>query len=284
MLLVEELSPTSFNPEDWWLVVLKGYFDGAQTADADRVTLASVSGTCDEWTPVERAWRQVIADHKAPPLHTTNAYALQKEFKGWTNEKVNDYISACVDVQQGSLAQPGKILVPTESGYLPNIVKTGLNGITMTIPLDDFRRARDEVENFPNAISELCASETLGFVLRYGKRLGVVGYQLYFDRNEPFCGHVRDRWNSRKSRKQIPEIKKVVHVGESDMAASPALQIADLLAWCINHKDSVRRIWHKRVGDLHWDSYILTYEYLINPTPGALRRAAAWNFPKRRMT
>ena len=201
-------------------MVLKGYFDGAQTADADRVTLASVSGTCDEWTPVERAWKQVIADHKAPPLHTTNAYALQKEFKGWTNEKVNDYISACVDVLEGSLAQPGKILVPTASGYLPNIVKTGLNGITMTIPLDDFRRARDKVENFPNAISELCASETLGFVLRYGKRLGVEGYRLHFDRNEPFYGHVRDRWNSKKSRKQIPEIKKVVHVGESDMAAS----------------------------------------------------------------
>lgn len=88
----------SFNPEDWWLVVLKGYFDGAQSANADRVTLASVSGTCGEWTPVERAWKQVIADHKAPPLHTTDAYALQKEFKGWTNEKVNDYISACVDV------------------------------------------------------------------------------------------------------------------------------------------------------------------------------------------
>lgn len=154
----------------------------------------------------------------------------------------------------------------------------------MTIPLDDFRRARDEVENFPNAISELCASETLGFVLRYGKRLGVEGYQLYFDRSEPFCGHVRDRWNSRKSRQQIPEIKKVIHVGESDMAASPALQIADLLAWCINHKDNVRRNWHKRVGDLHWDSYILTYEYLINPTPGALKRTAALNFPKRRMT
>jgi len=70
---LEQLSPASFNPEDWWLVVLKGYFDGAKTADADRVTLASVSGTCDEWAPAERAWKQIIADHKAPPLHTTNA-------------------------------------------------------------------------------------------------------------------------------------------------------------------------------------------------------------------
>jgi hypothetical protein len=281
------LSPTSFIPEDWWLVVLKGYFDGGQTADADRVTLASVCGTCEEWEPVESAWKRVIAKHGAPPLHTTDANALQKEFaskKGWTNEKVNAYISALVDVLEDSLAQPGRILVPTASGYLPNIVKTGLNGVTMTIPVNDFRRAREVVADFPNTISELCASETLGFVLRYGRRLGVEGYQLYFDRNEPFCGHIRDRWNCKKSRREIPEIKKVVSIGESNTAVSPALQIADLFAWCLNHKDNVRRDWHKRVNNLHWDSYILTYEYLIKPTPGALKRTAAWGFTKRRKT
>jgi hypothetical protein len=188
MLLAGAVTADEFQFRDWWLVVLKTYFDGAQTADADRVTLASVSGTCDEWSPVERAWKQVIADHKAPPLHTTNAYALQKEFKGWTNEKVNAYISACVDVLKHSFAQPGKILVPTASGYLPNIVKTGLNGVTMTIPFDDFRRARDEVESFPNTISELCASETLGFVLRYGKRLGVVDFNSTLIEMSRFAG------------------------------------------------------------------------------------------------
>jgi hypothetical protein len=268
-------------------VVLKSYFDGAQTANNDRVTLACICGTCDEWTPAESSWETVITDHKAPPWHTTNAYALQKEFdskKGWTNEKVNAYASACADVLESFLAQPGKILVPTPSGYLPNIVKAGLNGITMTIPVDDFRRAREVVPNFPNSISELCASEILGFVFRYGKRLGVKGYQLYFDRNESFYGHVRDRWNCKKSRKQVPELNKVLHVGESPMAISPALQMADLFGWCINHQDNVRRNWHKRVGDLSWDSYILSYKYLIKPTPGALERTTAWNLPKRKRT
>src|ERR1035441_3128729 len=97
-LTLGELSPTSFIPKDWWLVVLKSFFDGAQTANNDRVTLACVCGTCEEWAPVESAWKQVIADHEDTPWHTTNAYALQKEFdskKGWTNEKVNAYASAC---------------------------------------------------------------------------------------------------------------------------------------------------------------------------------------------
>ncbi len=286
-LLLRDLSPMSVIPKDWWLVVLKAYFDGAQTANNDRVTLSCVCGTCDEWTPVELAWKQVIAKHKAPPLHTTNANALQKEFdkkKGWNNKKVNAYISACVDVLEGSLAQAGRILIPTASGFLPNITKAGLNVVTMTIPLDDFRRARDVVPNFPNSISELCASEVLGFVFRYGRRLRVKGYELFFDRNEPFCGHVKDRWNSTKAQRQIPELKKVASVGESNMNVSPALQIADLFAWCINHQDNVRREWHKRIGDLSWDSYIPTYEYLINPTPGALERTAAFGFSKRKKT
>jgi hypothetical protein len=281
------LSPTSFIPKDWWLVVLKSYFDGGQTADNDRVTLACACGTSEQWEPVESAWKRVIAEHKAPPLHTTDANALQKEFgteKGWNNEKVDAYISACVDVIEGSLAEAGRILVPTTSGLLPNIAKLGLNVFTMTIPFDDFRRAREVKRNLPNSISELCASETLGFVFRWGRRIGVTGYQLYFDQNEPFHGHVCDRRNNKKPRKQIAEMGKVVHIGESDMKVSPALQIADLFAWCINHKDNVRRKWHERLGYLSWDSYILTYEYLINPTPGALERTAAWNLPKRRRT
>jgi hypothetical protein len=58
----------------------------------------------------------------------------------------------------------------------------------MTIPFDDFRRARDEVESFPNTISELCASETLGFVLRYGKRLGVVDFNSTLIEMSRFAG------------------------------------------------------------------------------------------------
>jgi hypothetical protein len=176
-------------PKDWWSVVLKGYFDGGQTANNDRITLACACGTCEEWEPVESAWKQVIAEHNAPPLHTTNANALQKEFgreKGWNNKKVDAYISACVDVIEGSLAKAGRILVPTTSGLLPNIAKPGLNVFTMTIPFDDFRRAREIKRNLPNSIPELCASETLGFVFRWGRRIGVEEYQLYFDQNEPF--------------------------------------------------------------------------------------------------
>jgi hypothetical protein len=267
-------------------VVLKGYFDGGQTADNDRVTLACACGTCEEWEPVELAWKRVISEHQAPPLHTTDAIALQKEFsreKGWNNEKVDAYISACVDVIEGSLAKAGRILVPTTSGLLPNIAKPGLNVFTMTIPFEDFRRAR-EVRNLPNSISELCASETLGFVFRWGRRIGVEGYQLYFDQGEPFYGHVYDRKHNKKSKKDIALMNKVVHLGESDMSVSPALQIADLFAWCINHNDDLRRKWHERLGYLSWDSYILTYEYLIKPTPGALERTAAWNLPNRRRT
>jgi hypothetical protein len=285
---LRELSPTSFIPKDWWFVVLKGYFDGAQTADNDRVTLACACGTCEEWEPVESAWKQVIAKHEAPPLHTTDANALQKDFdekKGWSNKKVDAYISDCVDVIEGSLAEAGRLVIPTLSGgLLPNIAKPGLNVLTMTIPFDDFRRAREVIRNMPNSVSELCASETLGFVFRWGRRLGVEGYLLYFDQGEPFFGHVDDRRKGKKSKKQIAEMEKVASLTKLNTRISPALQIADLCAWGVNHKDDARREWHKHLNRLSWESYDLTYEYLINPTPGALERTAAWNLPKRKRT
>ena len=64
-------------------MVLKGYFDGGNQADRtryDRVTLAVALGTVEQWTPLESAWEKVRLVHEAPPLHTTDAIGLHKDF------------------------------------------------------------------------------------------------------------------------------------------------------------------------------------------------------------
>lgn len=268
-------------------MVLKSYFDGGHSANRDRITLAMACGTCEEWDDAESNWRKVLSDHKAPFLHTTNAVCLQKEFskdKGWNGDKVNAFISDCVNVIEHCLLEPGRVLISDQSGLVANIARPGLNVVTMTIPFDDFRRARKVNLKLPSSITELCASESLGFVFRYGRRIGIQKYQLYFDQGEPFYGHISDRHRNRKTRKDVGLLNNVVHLGQSDMRVSPALQIADLFAWCINHNDDVRREWHERLGRLPWDSAILDYKHLLNPTPGALERTAAWGLPKRKPT
>ncbi len=268
-------------------MVLKGYFDGGNQADIrlyDRISLATVCGTCGQWSDFESSWKNVLASHKAEYLHTTDAIGLQKDFsndKGWDDGKVNAFISDCVEVIRNHHYVPAGPF-PVDIPFNPQVAKQGLMAVTLTIPLDDYRKARNAVFKLPESVTEISASESLGFLFKWGKLIGAEWYELYFDQGEPFYGHVDDRKRNPRSKKQITPMEKVVHLGKSDMRISPALQMADLFAWCINHNDDTRRDWHLKLNDLPWRSLILDYEHLIRPTPGALERTAAWNLPKRR--
>jgi len=269
-------------------VILKSYFDGGNQADSkqyDRITLAAVSGTSDEWKNLELAWNTVLTHHGANFLHTTDAIGLQKEFskkKGWTDDLVDSLILDCVEVVAQHLLVPGKIHVPGPFGYRLNVERSGLNATTFTIPLRDYRQARRVNPKLPNSVTEVCATESLGLCLKWGKVIGAGGYELYFDRGEPFFGHISDRYNNKKSKRAIPLMEKVVQLATSNMKRVPALQVADLFAWSANHINDVRRGWHARLNRLDWYSLILDYRRLLKPTPGALEKLASWNLPKRR--
>jgi hypothetical protein len=79
-------------------------------------------------------------------------------------------------------------------------------------------------------------------------------------------------------------MEKVAHLGESDMRLLPALQMADLFAWGINHANQEVREWHIRLHDLKWESAALEYEHLINPNRAAIDLIHSWKLPKRRAT
>lgn len=260
-------------------MILKSYFDGGNQADSsqyDRVTLATACGTSDQWDTFESAWNEVLRKHNAPFLHTTDAVSLQQAFhkdKGWSRESVDALISDCVDVISAHLCVRGP---------LGGIFRLGLNVFTFMIPLEDYKRARESLKTLPNSVNEICVSETLGISFRWGRRIGVQYHHLYFDQGEPFYGHAVDRWQTKKSRKDIIPMGKVVRLNELDSRVTPALQLADLFAWCINHNDVVTREWHERLHGLTWDSMYLDYDLLMKPTPGALERTAAWNLPRRK--
>jgi hypothetical protein len=272
-------------------VVLKGYFDGGNQADStqyDRIALATACGTIEEWTAFESAWKENLAVHHAPFLHVTDAIGLQKTFskqKGWNYSKVDTFICDCVSIIEQHMVVPGRIFVPAEDrlGLRLNIAKPGLNIFTFTIPLKDYKRARLVVRKLPNSATELCATESVSIVFKWGRRIGVEWYELYFDQGEPFYGHIYGRRHNKKSKRQITPMKKVVHLGESDMRVVPALQVADLFAWCINHVDDVRRKWHGDLNRLPWESLVLDYNHLLTPNPDALERISTWKLPMRKL-
>ena len=253
-------------------MILKSYFDGGNQADSlqyDRITLATVCGMSEQWGNFAPAWNRVLGKHKAEFLHTTDAVSLNKEFakkNGWEKTSVDAFIDDCV-------------------GVIERGITRGLFPVTLTIRLDDFLRARQtNPELLPNTVEDICATESLSFCFKRGRVTGAESYQLYFDQGEPFYGHIYDRLHNKKSKRDIAFMQKIGHLGESDMRLVPALQVADLFAWCSNHHDNVSRDWHRRLNALRWQSLFLDYDLLIKPMPKAIEMSRSWNLPRRRPT
>jgi len=261
-------------------VVLKSYFDGSNQADSseyDRISIATVCGTGKQWKKFDRAWKKVLYRHRADYLHTTDAVSLRNGFtkeKGWNKNRVDAFIGDCVDVIGSQVTIPDGV-----TGKRP---REGLYPVTLTIPFDDWLRAKKTLPELPDTIEELCATESFSFALKWGRYIGAKKYQVYFDRGEPFYGHIRNRWRHPKANKDIEIMKDVINVDESISSEVPALQMADLFAWCINHNDNVTREWHGRLHSLSYNSPLLDYEHLIKPRQGVLEIIDSWELPARR--
>jgi hypothetical protein len=255
-------------------MVLECYFDGAN--QPDQAVLAMACGTPAEWASFNADWNDLLQHYPAPPLHTTDAVSLKRNFsadKGWDRENVNDFISNGVKLIGKHIARP---IPSVEWQFI-----SGLQMTTLTIPLDDYRRAR-EVVPLPNSINEILTSETLGFCFKWGTRIGAESFDLHFDQGEPFYGHALDRCNSEQAKTDARSLAKIANLSKDDSRLTPALQVADLLAWCISHNDNTTRQWHRVLNDLPWASLFLDYDYLVSPLKGALERTASWGLTPRR--
>jgi hypothetical protein len=256
-------------------MVLKSYFDGGNKeipGEYDRLTLSVVSGTSEQWESFDVSWKNILDKHKASYLHTTDAVSLQNKFStenGWSKETVDSLIMDCVGVIEKHI-------------YIEN-VRQGLCPVTITIPLDDYARAKQANDKLPNTAADICATESLSFVFKWGKYIGAESYELYFDQGEPFYGHILDRKQNKKSIKCITLMEKITQLCKCNAQQVYAMQIADLFAWCINHNDNATRNWHRKLNDLKsWWSPILDYEHLLYPMEGVLDLVKSWKLPERR--
>src|SRR5271170_2812893 len=146
-----DLCPTGSESGKHVFMTFKGYFDGARDAKAKRITIAMVCGENDHCDQFTSNWRSILAIHRAPFLHLTDAMALQGEFskkKGWDELRVDAFISDCIRLISEYIEQ--------------------LHVVTLGIEREDFERARITLPTLPNTRSELCATESLGFCFGYG--------------------------------------------------------------------------------------------------------------------
>lgn len=96
-------------------MILKSYFDGSNHADlsqCDRVVLATVCGTCEQWDPFIVNWNEALARYNVPYLHVTEAVTLNGPFsvsKGWSHHLVDNFILDCVRIAKRHAAMPSLV-------------------------------------------------------------------------------------------------------------------------------------------------------------------------------
>ena len=116
-------------------------------------------------------------------------------------------------------------------------------------------------------------------VFRQGIEYGANWFHFVFDQNEPFLGHIKDRRENKKARRDLEPINtRVTSLIEADMRRVPALQVADIFAWCVTNKlRTSRHRWQNRILRLTTNDW-LTYDILVSPRPGVADQQGRGNY------
>lgn len=262
-------------------MILKTYFDGGNQDDSEQydvITLAAVSGVQYQWVPFAKEWRRILKKHGAPFLHTTDAAGLTGLYSrrnGWSEKRRDALIMDCVRVAGRHIARPNRPSSPGKFGLLP---------FTVTMVLKDFVRARQEIPGLPTTASEACVMQALHECLLWGlENAQVERFHLVFDRGEPFYGHVVDRTRSRKAVRTVPVLKTISETFEENMRNTPPLQLSDLYAWCVSHKDKDAGFkWQEKLLKMDRMDQWRDYKVLTNVIPGVADLVQSCKLPPRR--
>jgi hypothetical protein len=267
--------------EGYLLVVLKSYFDGGNQADStqyDVLSLAVISGTPELWPPLERGWKKVLKKHKVDYLHTTDAVARKGIYTGWTESRRDAFLKDCVKIAERHVARAN---IPGRA-----VGKYGLFSVVISFVLKDFVKQAKDVPGTPNNANESCFRQALGEVLLWSaNQASCEDIHLFFDQGEPFYGHLCQLLNSKQAMKDAFLLQKISHRSESDMRRVPALQLADLYAWCVSHRLSEwKPRWQVRMLKTHWLGQWFDKTNIHDIKWDEQAKFSTWNLPKRKPT
>ena len=193
--------------------MLKTYFDGSW--DSRCMSLAGLAADEDVWSYFDHEWRGILANRgNARYMHMKEAMPLEKEFKGWSAEK-RDFLLI---------------------GLLGLLMEVGQHKKfhAFTCSVDLAAHDRWQARNRLPAAARLCARIAFPKMLDWYSEFPdpiLDTIDVFFDRNEPFIGHISNDWNNLKLRKKYPVWGLVRTVAPAEMLLTPGVQAADMLAW-----------------------------------------------------
>jgi hypothetical protein len=242
------------------------------------VTLAMISGTIDQWKPVVDGWREALKINGAKWLHTTDAVSMSDPYSkrdGWDVPRRDKLINDCLTAIEPLMVRKKRNNESSRYGVYP---------CTVSVVLPDHIRARSALENIPKNANEICSIQALHRCLEWGRDIvGADFYHLIFDQGEPFRGHIEDRRVSKKAVREFPVLGRITAVTDADMRNVPALQIADLFAWCVSHKKENKKYsWQRRVLNIDRMDDWINEPHLMNPIARTMELMKEWKLPRRR--
>lgn len=260
-------------------MILKSYFDAGNQADSsqyDVLSLAVMSGTKNLWEPFEEDWNKVLHRHHAAYLHTTDAIARERIYEGWTETLVDNFLTDCVKVASKHSARPniGEI-----------VGKYGLFYFVVSFVLKDFVEFAKQHPESPNNVNESCLRQALSQVLPWSfEQAACEQCHFFFDQGEPFYGHLCQLLQNKQALKVATALRRITHISESDMRHVPALQLADLYAWCQSHRNSAFKPWHLELLKTWFLWEWIDKNNLNSGDPAQQTTWSSWNLPKRKKT
>jgi hypothetical protein len=270
---IADLSPHNIENAQEVFVLFKAYFDGANDPNNPQhrwVTLSCIFSDKDSLGRFSRAWKAVLSKHSVECLHTTDA----------VREGLHDLLWDCMRVVEE---------------HAVGDTFHGIISSTVTIDAKEFERIRGEVLDGPQILSEVLASQGLDRIIMGVQAIARlrewdekrVFYNLFFDRGEPYRGHLEDRMrnpNFRRTTLAVNEIdvERYIHIGPAlDSRDFPELQAADLFAWCYNHRHRIRFEWQHRILDIRSDAVLIDKDALSKPNLTTVKYIHSLNLPRR---
>ena len=193
--------------------MLKMFFDGSWSSNS--VTLACLAADDPVWIYFDQQWSKLLADRGNPPyMHMKEAMPLVGPFEGWKPDARDFLIQGLI----GLLMEIGQ--------------HRRFHAFTCTIDLE--AHARWQVPKQLPPAARLCARLIFPRVVDwYSKFPDAIldTIEIFFDRNEMFIGHISEDWNSKRIRRQFPVWGLVRTVAPAEMALTPGIQAADMMAW-----------------------------------------------------
>src|SRR5258708_936594 len=214
------ISPRNLPINEVMLLAVKSYFDGS--ISRRRMALAGIVADENTWCEVEERWEEVRKTRGNPPfIHMTYLMALEEMYEDWSEDDRDYLVDGLLNVLhffRGSRS---------------------LRRFTCSVDRESHAELK-RPKRLPSP-DKLCARMLFPHVTEWyaeipGVHIGEI--QVYFDRNEPYIRHIREDWTSKKIRRKHPHWNLVKSITEAEMQSTPALQIADVIAWGCNRIDS----------------------------------------------